>query len=511
MTLKRLFLGLLTAVVVLLVGRTLWASVQQPQTQSRLELYQTDLVLQAAQWQATPDLAQLEGSVSRALGENPAAAALKQYQEVRTSLQDQTQRVQALAQQLTARGQDAPQILDQLAALQQEQTRLDLRLGLLQLTDAPSQVVSAALATWDGAATRLPGSQLAETARILSGLWSSPVQLLPDAEDRLRQTLSGWFEHQALARLYEQQQRPDALRQLQIDRQTAATTALTRLAIVAGLPLLGSLAGLVLLLGFGLRRLLARKRSENGTGRTNPVWPVPWTWVTIWEVMTLWLASFLGLGQLLLPLSLQVLQLLELVPASLGFRGQAFYALLNYTTVVIAGVLILVGALRHFAPLPPDWFRLRLNLSGLLWGVGGYLSALPLVVGVSLLNERLLQGRGGGNPLLLEILENRDLLAKMVFLLMVTVAAPVFEETLFRGFLLPSLTRYLPVSGAIALSGVLFALAHLNLSDVLPLSVLGCVLGFVYLRSRNLFASMLLHSIWNGGSFLALLVLGAGE
>ena len=64
--------------------------------------------------------------------------------------------------------------------------------------------------------------------------------------------------------------------------------------------------------------------------------------------------------------------------------------------------------------------------------------------------------------------------------------------------------------GAIALSSLIFALAHLSLSEVLPLATLGCVLGFVYTRSRNLLAPMLLHGLWNSGTLVSLVVLGSG-
>jgi membrane protease YdiL (CAAX protease family) len=64
------------------------------------------------------------------------------------------------------------------------------------------------------------------------------------------------------------------------------------------------------------------------------------------------------------------------------------------------------------------------------------------------------------------------------------------------------------VWGAIALSGFMFAVAHLNIADIIPLSVLGMVMGFVYWRSGNLLSSMLLHCLWNSGSFFALIALG---
>ena len=49
-----------------------------------------------------------------------------------------------------------------------------------------------------------------------------------------------------------------------------------------------------------------------------------------------------------------------------------------------------------------------------------------------------------------------------MYFVIVGVCAPVWEEAIFRGFLLPSLGRWLPVPAAIASSAVIFALAHLQ-------------------------------------------------
>lgn len=127
---------------------------------------------------------------------------------------------------------------------------------------------------------------------------------------------------------------------------------------------------------------------------------------------------------------------------------------------------------------------------------------------IALLNQKLLGDQGGGNPLLELIIQSHDPVTAGLLFVMVAGLAPFFEEILFRGFFLTSLARYLPLWGAIGLSGLVFAVAHLNLADILPLTVLGFVLGFVYTRSRNLLSSMLLHSLWNSGSFLSLLMLG---
>lgn len=47
-----------------------------------------------------------------------------------------------------------------------------------------------------------------------------------------------------------------------------------------------------------------------------------------------------------------------------------------------------------------------------------------------------------------------------MYLMIVGVCAPIWEEFIFRGFLLPSLARWMPVPAAILASASFFALAH---------------------------------------------------
>lgn len=83
-------------------------------------------------------------------------------------------------------------------------------------------------------------------------------------------------------------------------------------------------------------------------------------------------------------------------------------------------------------------------------------------------------------------------------LLLVTgVLAPILEETVFRGFLLTSLTKHMSVPAAVVWSSLLFAICHFSEKDFLQLFALGMVMGFAYCRSRNLLTSMLIHGAWN--------------
>ncbi|MGL6282575.1 MAG: lysostaphin resistance A-like protein, partial [Microcoleaceae cyanobacterium] len=157
-----------------------------------------------------------------------------------------------------------------------------------------------------------------------------------------------------------------------------------------------------------------------------------------------------------------------------------------------------------------NWFQFSLQPQSILWGIGGYFVAVPLVIIISLINQQIWQGQGGSNPILPIALQGQDILTFTLFFLTASVAAPIFEEIIFRGFLLPSLTKYVPLWAAILLSSGLFAIAHLSLSEVLPLIVLGSILGFVYARTQNLISSILLHSLWNSGTLISLYILGSG-
>lgn len=54
------------------------------------------------------------------------------------------------------------------------------------------------------------------------------------------------------------------------------------------------------------------------------------------------------------------------------------------------------------------------------------------------------------------------------------------------------------VSQGVALHAGLFGLAHLSARDFPQLMALGIVMGFSYVRSRNLLTPMMIHGAWNG-------------
>jgi uncharacterized protein len=551
----------LTILVSVLMSTALISSWTEPQVQSQLNLYQSDLVLNASEWEALNQSVQGEASLQKSfLGENPIKDAAKNYETVRDSAQKD---LDSLRQSVKASNQDAsnstqkpqPDKLDVEPApapvVKSPQNirgrlidELNLRLGVLYARGGESDK---ALQTWTDLVNTPKVStstqQIVPTAQVLQGIWSDPPRLLPNADAILSKNLKGWFRFQALSKLYSLQQRPDAALALVATEQATAQSAFLRLLIVGAMPVFGSFMGIAILLTWGIRTVFKQqpdKRLETqvrvdenpssmvkeladaaislypasdpegisgitASERTLPG-AVLWPTETIWQVMVLWFTAFFGVSYVFVP---SVVSLLGIKPSTFDGRLQAYFALFSYGCLMVVGLGILQISLQPYIPNVLRWLRLNWKGNWIGWGLGGYLVALPLVLIISLVNQKLLKDQGGSNPILEIILQGHDNFTIALLWFLVAVCAPLFEETLFRGFFLTSLTRYMPAWQAIALSGFVFALAHLNLGDVLPLSLLGMVLGVVYWRSRNLLASMLLHSLWNSGSFIGLLILGS--
>ncbi|KAI3933536.1 hypothetical protein MKX01_032641 [Papaver californicum] len=233
-------------------------------------------------------------------------------------------------------------------------------------------------------------------------------------------------------------------------------------------------------------------------------WTVPWSAETILQVMLLWIAAFWFVGSWIIPFLAHASGFSK---ESLTYRAQALYSLLTDVAEGLAGIAILHRCLARFRPLPSDWFKFSLN-GNWQFDVGLGCLMFPLVNRLSQVNLNLVPHLSSA-PVVVSSVEQsivaRDPVAMALYAIVVAVCAPVWEEIVFRGFLLPSLTKYMPVWCAILVSSVAFALAHFNAQRMLPLIFLGMVMGTVFARSRNLLASMLLHSLWNGFVFLDLM------
>lgn len=163
----------------------------------------------------------------------------------------------------------------------------------------------------------------------------------------------------------------------------------------------------------------------------------------------------------------------------------------NYITAMsltLLGFLFYRSARRGRNVMPR--FSLRgLNPILLLWGI-------LLVAAVSVVLE----------PLMALLPEVPDVYGRgfWTFVTLV-VAAPLFEEVIFRGIILESTRLRYGVVAAWLVSSLIFGLVHMNPAVVVNASVMGLVLGFIYIASGSLWSVIILHAFNNATSYLLLL------
>ncbi len=101
----------------------------------------------------------------------------------------------------------------------------------------------------------------------------------------------------------------------------------------------------------------------------------------------------------------------------------------------------------------------------------------------------------------------------IVMMSAIILAAPFFEEAIFRALLQNSLKRKMPFKYALLVSSLLFALLHMspdqgwgNLPLTCSFFVFSLYLGFIYERKRSLLAPIALHMTFNSVNVMRILL-----
>ncbi len=71
---------------------------------------------------------------------------------------------------------------------------------------------------------------------------------------------------------------------------------------------------------------------------------------------------------------------------------------------------------------------------------------------------------------------------------------PLAEEVFFRGFLLPAFVQGIGMLPGLIVSSAIFALAHGDLTVILPTFASGAILSWLYLRTRSIWPGFLAHA-----------------
>jgi membrane protease YdiL (CAAX protease family) len=281
-----------------------------------------------------------------------------------------------------------------------------------------------------------------------------------------------------------------------------ASAAAWRLAVSGLLPLLTVLVGSLLLLAQIIRAL---------RGRLQP-WPaMEGPALSLIDLVLLVAGGFVVISAVGVPLV--ALPLVASVTAGLESpRREAVTVVINYSVMALPSLLILWRQLKALprAQAPQGgWLQWRLRPwpGAISSAVAGWLMVTPVVVVTGWLLVRLVGDPGGSNPLLELVLGSKDPLALFLLGWTAVVLAPLFEETIFRGALLPVLAKRWGTAGGVVLSALLFAMAHISIGELAPLTVLGVGLALLRVSTGRLLPSVLMHALWNAITFLNLLVL----
>ncbi len=96
-------------------------------------------------------------------------------------------------------------------------------------------------------------------------------------------------------------------------------------------------------------------------------------------------------------------------------------------------------------------------------------------------------------------------------ILSLVVFAPVFEELLCRGVVLGSLRDRYGVTVAWFGSALFFGILHIYPVQVVSATVVGLILGYVYLATDSLWSAMILHALNNAAAYLLMVMVATPE
>lgn len=151
-------------------------------------------------------------------------------------------------------------------------------------------------------------------------------------------------------------------------------------------------------------------------------------------------------------------------------------------------LLLRVGANRQWRPFGPVNHRL---LGKAYW------LCLLVLPACDLMLEMLTGVKAFGQNPTLALFATAPLPWLFPLLGILLVAGPLFEELLFRGWLLGGLRSDMGDRWALVVSSLLFTLAHGSFWNVPSHFLGGMILGWVALRTGSISTSLALHALWN--------------
>ena len=139
------------------------------------------------------------------------------------------------------------------------------------------------------------------------------------------------------------------------------------------------------------------------------------------------------------------------------------------------------------------------------WVGKGYLLSIVTVLAMNVVMSSITgETPRSENPVLM-LFQDAPLWKYVLLGLLVVVVGPFFEELMFRGWVYGGLKEEWGERPAMLVSAALFAVIHGDAPALPALFALGYIFAWVYRRSGSLWASILVHGMWNATTFSMLL------
>lgn len=218
------------------------------------------------------------------------------------------------------------------------------------------------------------------------------------------------------------------------------------------------------------------------------------------------------------------------------FKSQktAFYILLLYIACLLSSLLLLIPSIRNLCLefinadgyeagviLAAWWQTVTFGITFLLclliisrnknfWNIfKGEKSSFPVAIGWGILGFFMVlfgQMIGANIELALGIdyeSENTETILKIteiapIMILSTVVFGPILEEYVFRRVIFGSLIQTQNFWIAALLSGIFFAIIHLDFAHILVYTISGFIFAFLYYKTKRIITSIIAHMMLNG-------------
>jgi len=175
------------------------------------------------------------------------------------------------------------------------------------------------------------------------------------------------------------------------------------------------------------------------------------------------------------------------------------------------GLLLMIALMRRCRIGWTDGFGLQANgsLGQAGWGILILLGTMPVLVSFNIAAHLGMEW-WGLEPRIQDVTRVISTTAgwpeKIYFLILAVVMAPVVEEMIFRGMLLPALSQLLGIRAALVATAALFALVHgFYMPACFVFFILSLSFSLAYIYRGSLLVPVVMHALFNGLSMAVLL------